>query len=222
MKLTARIEGNFNGWAKAEISKGKQAISQAVRMTGTDVKDKWRGQIAAAGFAGNVGRLQRSIRQETYPKGRASLNAATTIYPGGRGVTNLMAAVETGTIVRSENGFWLAIPLPAAGAGRGGKKLSPGEWERKKGRKLDFVYLKRNHALLVDKGQYLRSGVEKRRGKWSFQTHAPGYRKGDTGRHKAIFILVPQVRLRKRLNVYAMAGQVAAWLPARVVGLWRD
>jgi hypothetical protein len=37
-----------------------------------------------------------------------------------------------------------------------------------------------------------------------------------------MFVLVPQVRLRKRLSVRVMANQVAGTLPARVAALWRD
>lgn len=222
MRLTATIQGDLRDWAKGEVRKGRLAVTQGVRSTGLTIKERWRGQIAAAGFSGNIGRLQKSVRQDVFPKRGASLNAATTIYPQGIGVQNMMAAVETGKVVRSANGYWLAIPLPAAGRVRGGKKPTVGEWEKKKGRRLEFVYLKRNHALLVDTGRYSRPRDQKRRGKWSVQTHAPGYRNGDVTKHQTIFVLVPQVRLRKRLSVYAMAAQVGATLPARVAALWRD
>ena len=48
-----------------------------------------------------------------------------------------------------ENGFWLAIPLPAAGKSLRGGRITPGEWERRRGLRLRFVYRRMGPSLLV-------------------------------------------------------------------------
>lgn len=213
MRLTATIQGDLREITAGEVRKGKRAVSMAMAAAGAQVKDRWRDQIAAADFKGNVARLQRTVRHGVYPKGRQSLNAATMIWSNA---PNIMLANETGAVIRSANGFWLAIPTDAAGKGAGGRKMTPANWERKTGRELQFVYRKGRTALLVDTGRAGRGNqMVKRAGK----LQSPRTYKN---RYVVMFVLVPQVRLRKRLSVYAMAAQVGATLPARVAALWRD
>jgi hypothetical protein len=61
----------------------------------------------------------------------------------------IVGAHDTGPLIRSKDGFWLAIPTEAAGRGLRGAKLTPGEWERRRGLRLRFVYRRRGPSLLV-------------------------------------------------------------------------
>jgi Family of unknown function (DUF6441) len=51
-------------------------------------------------------------------------------------------------LTKTDN-FWLAIPLPAAGKSLRGGRITPGEWERRRGMRLRFVYRRSGPSLLV-------------------------------------------------------------------------
>jgi hypothetical protein len=66
-------------------------------------------------------------------------------------------AHDTGPLIRPKNGFWLAIPTPAAGKfprgdRRGSASTNPGEWERRSGLHLRFIYRQSGPSLLVARG----------------------------------------------------------------------
>lgn len=119
---------------------------------------------------------------------------------------NIVGAHETGPLIRSKDGFWLAIPTeglmgpspqwggvcPSSGRGLRGGKITPGEWERRRGLRLRFVYRRRGPSLLMadrarinTRGQAVASRAKTGRN----QVTAP------------IFLLVPQVKLPKRLDL---------------------
>ena len=56
---------------------------------------------------------------------------------------------NTGPLIRSKNGFWLAIPTQAAGKSTRGGRITPGEWERRTGLRLRFIYRRRGPSLLL-------------------------------------------------------------------------
>jgi hypothetical protein len=154
--------------------------------------------------------LANSVRSEVYPKGVGSLNAAALIWSKAK---KIVGAFETGVDIRARNGNWLAIPLPAAGKANRGGRISPGEWESSRGRRLQFVQRKRGGALLVDTGQAIRGPSTVGRG---------GVARGFRNRSVPIFILVPRVRLQKRLGLVSGADRLARSMGARLVAGWRD
>jgi len=206
MRISVTIEGDLNAMMAAEVSAGQRAVTGTMRAAGIRLKEDWRGQIGAAGLGR---RLANAVRSQTYPQARPSLNAASLIWSKAPVIT---AAHEAGALIRSASGFWLAIPLPAAGKGRSGARATPAEWERRTGRRLRFVYRRGRTALLVDDGT-VRAG------------HAPAFgeraKRGFRNRTVPVFALVPQVKLPKRLNLMAAADQVGASLPAAIVANWR-
>ena len=106
-----------------------------------------RGQITGAGLGR---RLANSIRSQTYPKTGESLNAATLVWSKA---PEIVGAHDAGPLIRSKDGFWLAIPLDAAGKSLRGGRITPGEWERRRGLRLRFVYRRRGPSLLVADGR---------------------------------------------------------------------
>ena len=52
----------------------------------------------------------------------------------------IFGAHDTGPLIRSKDGCRLAIPLPAAGKSLRGGRITPGEWERRRGLRLRFIY----------------------------------------------------------------------------------
>jgi hypothetical protein len=114
-----------------------------MREAGTGLKTAWRGQITGAGLGR---RLANSIRSQTYPKAGESLNAAALVWSKA---PVIVGAHDTGPLIRSNEGFWLVIPTEAAGRGLRGGKITPGEWERRRGLRLRFVYRRTGPSLLV-------------------------------------------------------------------------
>ena len=147
MKLKLDITPDLVAMMAAEIKAGEKAVTKAVNEAGTSVKSAWRAQITGAGLGQ---RLANTIRSEQFPKGRPSLNAAAVVWSKA---PVIVGAHETGPLIRSRNGFWLAIPTPAAGKSARGGRITPGEWERRSGLRLRFVYRRTGPSLLVAEGR---------------------------------------------------------------------
>ena len=204
MKLGLDISADLIAAMAAEIKTGEKAVSAAMREAGTDLKTAWRGQITQAGLGR---RLSNSIRSQTYPRSGESLKAAALVWSKA---PQIIGAHDTGLLIRSKDGFWLAIPTPAAGRGLRGGRITPGEWERRRGLRLRFVYRRRGPSLLVADGRLNNRGL----GVAS---------RSKTGRGRStvpIFLLVPQVKLAKRLNLARDADRAQATVPGLIVANW--
>ena len=191
---------------QAEVRAGEKAVSAAIRDSGTGLKTAWRGQITAAGLGP---RLARTIRAQTYPAGKPSLNAAALVWSRA---PVIISAHDTGPLIRSRGGLWLAIPTEAAGKGRGGKRPTPREWEARTGLTLRFIPRRRGPSLLVAEGRLnsKRRAVASRSKTGRGLTSVP------------IFLMVRQVRLRKRLDLARDAERAVNGLPGKIVAGWVD
>ncbi|PZO63617.1 MAG: hypothetical protein DI498_13090 [Paracoccus denitrificans] len=204
MRLKLDIDPDLVAMMQAEIRAGEKAVTGAMREAGTGLKTAWRGQITGAGLGR---RLANSIRNATYPKAGDSLNATALVWSKA---PVIIGAHNAGPLIRSRDGFWLAIPTEAAGKSLRGGRFTPGEWERRNGLRLRFVYRRRGPSLLVAEGRLNTKG------------RAVASR-SKTGRGHAtvpIFLLVPQVRLPKRLDLAQDAERAADGVPGRIVGKW--
>ncbi len=205
MKIDLSISPDIVAMMQAEQLAGEKAVTAAMRQAGSDLKTDWRGQITGAGLGQ---RLARSIRNKTYPERGESLDAAAFIWSKA---SKIIHAHDKGVLIKSKNGFYLAIPTEAAGRGRGGARLTPGEWERRRGMRLRFIYRRTGPSLLVaerarinTRGTAVASRSKTGRG----QVSAP------------IFLLVPQVKLRKRLGLARDAEKVAGSVPGLILANW--
>ncbi len=204
MKLGIDLSPDLVAVMGAEIKAGEKAVSAAMREAGSGLKNAWRHQIAQAGLGL---RLANSIRSQTYPKSGESLKAAALVWSKA---PVIIGAHDTGPLIRSKDGFWLAIPTAAAGKGLKGGRITPGEWERRRGLRLRFVYRRRGPSLLVADGRLNSRGL----GVAS---------RSKTGRGKAtvpIFLLVPQVKLAKRLDLARDAERAHDAVPGLIVANW--
>ncbi|MCW3784238.1 DUF6441 family protein [Defluviimonas salinarum] len=204
MKLKLEITADIVAQMRAEIRAGEKAVTDAVRAAGIDLKTAWRRQIAGAGLGARLG---NSIRLATYPKAGESLNAAALVWSNA---PVIVGAHDTGPLIRSKHGFWLAIPTPAAGKSTRGGRITPGEWERRTGLRLRFIYRRRGPSLLVAEGRLNSKG-------------RAVVLRAKTGRGLTtvpIFLLVPQVKLRKRLDLARDAERAVDALPGRIVAEW--
>lgn len=206
MKLGVDITPDLAAVMAAEIKAGGKAVTKAMQEAGTGLKTAWRGQIVQSGLGR---RLANSIRSRTYPRAGESLNAAALVWSKA---PVIVGSHDAGPLIRSKDGFWLAIPTEAAGRGLRGGRITPGEWERRRGLRLRFVYRRRGPSLLVADGRLNSRGL----GVAS---------RSKTGRGRTtvpIFLLVPQVRLPKRLNLDRDAERAQATVPRLIVGNWVD
>jgi hypothetical protein len=204
MKLRLDITPDLVAAMSAEVLAGEKAVTAAMREAGTELKTAWRAQITGAGLGR---RLANSIRSQTYPRSGESLTAAALVWSKA---PEIIGAHDTGPLIRSKTGFWLAIPLPAAGKSARGGRITPGEWERRRGLRLQFVYRRTGPSLLVAEGRLNTKGQAV-------------VSRSKTGRGKVtapIFLLVPQVKLPKRLDLARDAERAQDVLPGLILAKW--
>lgn len=217
MMFGLKIEGDISEMMRSERLAGARAVTSGMRWAGSTLKSRWRTDIASAFDGGS--RLARTIRDDAWPKGTPSLRAAAQVWSKA---PTIVAAHDEGAVVRSSAGLWLAIPLPGAGRVRGGRKITPAEWEKKTGRRLRFVYRRGRSALLVDDGTKAAGNVmvlRRRRvnGRRDYVLSEPATFRNRT---VPIFVLVPQVKLRKRFDLMSRAEEVNAALPGVILSAW--
>ena len=204
MKLKLDIRPDLVAMMAAEIAAGERAVTAAMREAGAGLKLAWRGQIVGAGLGP---RLANSIRSEVFPKAGVSLNAAAVVWSKA---PVIVGAHDAGPLIRSKNGFWLAIPTPAAGKALGGRRITPAAWERKTGLRLRFIYRRTGPSLLVADGAAQHAGLA-------------AASRSKTGRGQVtapIFLLVPQVKLPKRLDLARDAERAHEAVPGLIVANW--
>lgn len=196
-----------------EYVAGEKAVKTSMVQAGRGLQGDWRQQIMLAGLGL---RLPRTIRTQAYPIGRDSMNAAALVWSNA---PHIIGAFEQGVTIRSKNGFWLAIPTPEAGTkGFGRKRVTPGGWEQRTGLRLRFVYRSNGPSLLVADGARINSrglAVMSRA-----KVRADGTQRGAVT--SVIFWLVPQVTLRKRLDLGRDVNKWANRLPDMIVGNWPE
>jgi hypothetical protein len=204
MHLRLNIDPDIVALMREEIDAGERAVSKAIREAGTGLKSAWRGQITGAGLGIT---LARSIRSAQYPKGKPSLNAAALVWSKA---PVILGAHNTGPLIRSKSGLWLAIPTAAAGKSTRGGRITPAEWERRRGVPLRFIYRARGPSLLVAEGRLNSRGL----GVAS---------RAKSGRGLAsvpIFLLVKQMKLNKRLDLAKAAEAELGRVPGAIVASW--
>ncbi|MGV8989187.1 MAG: DUF6441 family protein [Cypionkella sp.] len=205
MKLIADIQGDIRAMMKQEMEAAERAVTAGVSEAASGLQTAWRGQITGAALGQG---LANSIRKKLYPTTGASIRAAALVYSNASKVVD---AFEHGVLIRAKNGFWLAIPTAAAGTkGVGNKRITPGGWEQRTGQRLRFIFRRRGPSLLVTEGRLNSKGLAVAS-------------KSKTGRGIAtvpIFLLVPQVKLPKRLDLARDAERAVDGVPGLIVANW--
>ncbi|CDK97888.1 protein of unknown function [Magnetospirillum gryphiswaldense MSR-1 v2] len=211
MKLAAAITGDLRKIMAEEVKAAEDAVTAGTRQAADGLKADLRRQITEAGMGQ---RLANTWRAELYPKGRKSIKAAGFVFTKA---PTIIRAFDQGAVIKSKHGFWLAIPTPAAGTGARGKRMTPGLWEQMHGARLRFIYRRGAPSLLVAENMRARTG---KRGGFA-KGSASALRSGRGMTSVVMFILVPQVSLKKRLDVDSAAERWASALPGLIVENWR-
>lgn len=198
----------------------RRAVTEGMRIAGEGLKRDWQTQIQGAGLGRG---LSKAIKTRLFPRNLDSSSAASWTYVEPKNAPRVIEAFEQGAVIRARGSTFLAIPLPTAGARVGRSRttgrfqsLTPSLWQQRTGITLRMVPRTRNHALLVaDEARLSTRGnaVMNRR-----RVRKDGTRTGSMT--IPIFVLVPQVRLRKRLDLAGPANAWAGRLPGLITGNW--
>lgn len=193
----------------------EKSVSAAMDDVQLGLKDELRDQIEAAGMGA---RLAKTWRGKRFPEGRPSISAAAFVWSRA---PDIVDAFERGAPIVARNHRFLAIPTPDAGVRHTtvkNKRLTPAIWETETGIKLRFVP-RGTHALLVTDGIYIRQPARWRRRK-NFAPIKTGRLPGEK-KSIVIFVLVPQVNPRKRLDVEGAGDRWAGRVPDLIARHWR-
>ncbi|HIJ93094.1 MAG: DUF6441 family protein [Rhodospirillales bacterium] len=194
MKLATTIAGSIKAGMEAEIRTISKAVTAGVKEAGRGIKGDLRKQVVSAGLGM---RLSRTWRERTYPnKGHDAASLVWSKAP------QIIRAFDEGAVIKSKSGFWLAIPTPSAPKrGVGGKRINPSNFPEHRFGPLRFVYRRNGPSLLVVDAVRVnaRTGRVGRRAKGGAFTKTGRMKQGMAT--SVMFIMVPRVRLKKRLDV---------------------
>ena len=210
MKLSVKVLGDLAKEMEAEERAGRKGVREGLNQAAKGLQAEWRRQVEAGGLGS---RLARTIRAETFPR-MPSSNAASLVWTRA---PQLIDAFDRGALIKSSAGFFLAIPTEAAGQrGLGRKRITPGGWEQRTGMRLRFVYRQGAPSLLVaDNARMNTRGLATLNRR---KVRRDGIQTGSMT--VPIFIMLPQVQLKKRLDLAPAAEKWAGRIPGLIVSNW--
>ncbi len=213
--------------AKMIEADGSSAVKRGIVEATAETLEDVRRETAAA-FHGN--RMPKTWRARVFPQRGDSLDASGWIETKA---PKIIGPSATGATIRASHGIWLAVPTREAGRfglrrdanlafgqtinRRGAKEpITPAGFERRTGLRLRFVFLGPHRAMLVvDQAQLTRGTATPYRGK------GRGSRLyGPSGQTIVVFVLVPVVKMRKRLDLDAVASRGGDRASASIARNW--
>jgi hypothetical protein len=209
MKLAATFARSLQADMQAELRDIERAVATGTRDAGRGLTTELRRQVTSAGLGQ---RLANSWRDKHYPNQK--LDAASLVYTKA---PQIIRAFDEGAVIRSRRGRFLAIPTEnAPRRGTDGRRISPSTFPEHCYGSLRFVSRSSGPSLLVVDG--LRASFGRKSGELrGFRRATDRARaRGDGLTTVVMFLLVPQVKLPKRLNVARAAEHWSAQLPALV------
>lgn len=217
MRLKAAFEGNLKEYMKAEFATAERAVTLGVRETTDGLKMSMRRQVTSAGLGQ---RMANTWRGDNYPKGENSIRAAGVVYTKA---SRIMEGFEDAAVIRSKDGWWLAIPTPnAPKRGVGGKRINPSNFPEHTYGRLRFVYRSGKPSLLVvdnARASYNRKSGQLR----GFRKASDrAVSKGSGLTTVVMFWLVPQVQLPRLITFNTEAKRWFDRLPQLILKNWPD
>ena len=222
MRLDLHVVGDIRRILNEDWKAGRKAIRSGIRDTSRGLRDDLRADGAAAG----LGKLARVWRTRLYRGRGGAWDSVGFVYPkGGERTRGALWALEYGAIIRPKNARYLLIPTQfnRKRGRRGGKVLyRPEELQdsfvqKSKGGSL-LLFARVGHAQTRSNGrvrdrafvnsQMLGSGRAKRTRDILGYGVVP------------MFVLVPQVTIRKRLNIRQLTEKWEAKLGYFILRNW--
>ncbi|MGE0155154.1 MAG: DUF6441 family protein [Reyranellaceae bacterium] len=212
MKLVAEVLGSVaQAIEEAEGEIGNRVRLATARHT-ERLKQRLRQDVLAAGMGR---RLANTWQSQVYPAGgRRTLSPAGYVYSRA---PMIISGFSEGATITGADGKWLAIPTGAVPYGGGGgrrskKRMSPVEVEARFNRELRIVRPRggdgRFAFLVMDNLTRARNG---RRFRLRTQRRAA---QGRAAQSVIMFVLLPQVRLKKLFDLVSRAEQAISGLQA--------
>jgi len=209
MRLATIITSSLQADMQAELRDIERAVATGTREAGRGLKTELRRQVASAGLGQ---RLANSWRDRHYPNQK--LDAASLVYTKA---PQIIRAFDEGAVIRSKPGRFLAIPTEnAPRKGTDGRRIRPGTFPEQRFGPLRFVPREGGPSLLVVDG--VRASFGRKTGELrSFRRTTDRARQSGQGLATAVmFLLVPQAKLSKRLDVTRAAERWSGQLPALI------
>jgi Family of unknown function (DUF6441) len=194
---------------RAELREIERAAAAGTRDAGRGLKTELRRQVASDGLGQ---RLANSWRDRHYPNRK--LDAASLVYTKA---PQIIRAFDEGAVIRSKRRRFLAIPTEnAPRKGTDGRRISPSTFPEHRFGPLRFVLRSSGPSLLVVDG--LRASYSRQTGQLRGFRRATdrAQRSGQGLATVVMFVLVPQVKLRKQLDVARAAERWSAQLPVLI------
>jgi Family of unknown function (DUF6441) len=209
MNLVASIARSLQADMQAELRDIERAVARGTRDAGRGLKAELRRQVASAGLGQ---RLARTWRDRHYPNRK--LDAASLVYTEA---PPIIRAFDEGAVIQSRRGRFLAIPTEnAPRKGTDGKRIRPSTFPEGRFGPLRFVPRPSGPSFLVVDG--LRPSFSRKSGELrGFRRATDRARRSGQGLTTVVmFLLVPQVKLSKRLDVAQAAERWSTQLPALI------
>jgi hypothetical protein len=209
MNLAVKIGRSLQVDMTAELRGIERAVATGTREAGRGLRTELRRQVTSAGLGQ---RLANSWRDKHYPNRK--LDAASVVYTKA---PQIIRAFDEGAVIRSRRGRFLAIPTEnAPRKGTDGRRISPSTFPEHRSGPLRFVPRPSGPSLLVVDG--LRASLSRKTGQLrGFRRATDRARRSGQGLATVVmFLLVPQVKLSKRLDVARAAEHWSAQLPALI------
>jgi hypothetical protein len=206
MQFAAAIARSLQADITAELRDIERAVATGTRDAGRGLKTELRRQVTSAGLGPRLG---NSWRDKHYPNRK--LDAASLVYTKA---PQIVRAFDEGAVIRSRRGRFLAIPTEnAPRKGTDGRRISPSTFPEHRFGPLRFVPRQSGPSLLVVDG--LRASFSRKTSELRGFRRATE-RSGQSVATVVMFVLVPQVKLPKRLDVVRAAERWSGQLPALI------
>jgi hypothetical protein len=209
IKSAVSVARSLQADIQADLREIERAVAAGTREAGRGLKTGLRRQVASAGLGQ---RLANSWRDKHYANQK--LDAASLVYTKA---PQIIRAFDEGAVIRSKRGRFLAIPTEnAPRKGTDGRRIKPSTFQEHRFGPLRFVPRPSGPSLLVVEG--LRASYSRKTGELrGFRRATDRVRKrGDGLTTVVMFLLVPQVKLPRRLDVARTAEHWSAQLPALI------
>ncbi len=224
MRLEAALTGDLRKHIGKEWRKAGRAIRSGLREAANGIKADLRADAEAA----DLGRLAKVWRVRVYGGKRGPWESSALIFPkGGERTRGALWAFEHGATIRSTNARYLLVPTAfnRKGGRRGGKVLYKAD-------ELKDTFVQRSKGGNLLMFARVAKAQQKVKGRVRDRAYV-GDRLLGGGRVKRtekilqagavpMFVLVPQIRVTKRLN---RAGIVRKWelrVPALIIKRWNE
>lgn len=223
MRLRLESTGNPERY----LTKYELRLAGNIGQATSRVEDRGKRHLRMGVIGAGLGpRLANAWRSVVFPVARPTRALGPTLVFFTK-AENLISAYNEGVTIRHKGGKMLAIPtanvkgtqidvLNADGSVRkrvNGKpvtrrrKMTPDEVEKRYGQKLTFIRAKRRGVWLA----FIDKGLQRRMTLWRKKDPAARGAEPKPRKLLLMFILVKQVRLRKRLNVERDFATIRSW-----------